>query len=61
MPNPRSKQPWNACDECGKFISYSDIAEGIATHVMVTPDSEKTRETFETLCSEHSNTERKAS
>jgi hypothetical protein len=40
------------CDVCGRFIKISDIGKG-ATHELVTPDAEGTRETFETLCAKH--------
>lgn len=45
---------WNRCDDCGKFISYKDFDEGKAVRVLLTPDSEFTREEYETLCKEHS-------
>ncbi len=41
------------CDECGEFVPYQDILEGRACHVMVTPDSHWTDETYKTLCGEH--------
>lgn len=44
---------WNKCDICGKFIAYEDFHNGKAKSVMITPDSELTKETFETLCPEH--------
>lgn len=42
------------CDECGRFISYDDLASGHATHKIVLPESVYTNETWETLCKEHS-------
>ncbi len=39
------------CDDCGKYISYTDIETGKAGRRMITPDSEFTAETYETLCS----------
>jgi len=45
-------EPWNRCDVCGKFISMDDFDHG-AVRELVYPDSEFTRETFETLCKEH--------
>jgi hypothetical protein len=41
------------CDECGRFVSYEDLINGRAVNKMVTPDSELTTETFETLCPKH--------
>jgi hypothetical protein len=38
------------CDSCGQFISCADLTKGFATHRLVTPDSEFSAETFETLC-----------
>ena len=50
------RDAWNRCDECGKFIPYEDFADGKASHKIVTPESLKTRETFETLCRNHAPT-----
>lgn len=44
---------WNRCDVCGKFIALHDFPER-ATRRCVAPDSEFTRETWETLCVSHS-------
>jgi hypothetical protein len=41
--------PWNRCDACGRFIPYEHF-DGRAVRRLVTPDSELTSETFETLC-----------
>ncbi len=38
------------CDNCGKFVSYKDIEKGYALSQLLTPDSEFTAETYETLC-----------
>jgi hypothetical protein len=38
------------CDACGCFVGWRDIESGAARHVLVTPDSEFTREEFETIC-----------
>jgi len=46
---------WNKCQKCGRIIPYSDIESGKAIHVMVTPDSEVSSETFKTLCRDHNN------
>ena len=40
---------WNRCDNCGKFIAYADFGNGAARR-LVTPDSEFSREEYETLC-----------
>ena len=50
----RMSQFWNRCDVCGQFISFDDFAEGIAIRKLDTPDSEFTKESYETLCKEHS-------
>jgi hypothetical protein len=34
-------------------VSYQDILDGKATHILVTPESLVTHETFETLCKQH--------
>lgn len=51
--------PWNRCDACGKFIPLSDFDKG-AVRSMVTPDSDRSRETWETLCRKHGLAERAA-
>lgn len=38
------------CDKCGHFIAKDDIVTGEAQHTCVTPESELTTETYETLC-----------
>lgn len=38
------------CDDCGQFIAVQDIYEGKASNVCVYPDSEFTRETWESCC-----------
>lgn len=43
---------WNRCDVCGRFIAMADFASG-AVRRLVYPDSELTRETWETLCCAH--------
>lgn len=45
-------EPWNRCDVCGKFVALDDFNHG-AIRKLVYPDSERTRETWETLCKEH--------
>jgi hypothetical protein len=44
--------PWNRCDVCGRFIAYADFADG-AARVLLTPQSDLSEETFETLCKDH--------
>jgi hypothetical protein len=43
---------WNRCDVCGRFIAIADFDNG-AVYRLVSPDSEFTRETWETLCRKH--------
>jgi hypothetical protein len=43
---------WNRCDECGKFIAHKDFDDG-ATRELISPDSEYSMETWETLCKKH--------
>lgn len=38
------------CDECGQFVSIDDLVTGKASHVIIVPESETTKETYETLC-----------
>lgn len=44
--------PWNRCDVCGKFIAMDDFARG-AVRDMITPDSDRSRESWKTLCIKH--------
>lgn len=48
--------PWNRCDVCGRFILLADFMrkDRPAIRRLLTPDSEFSRETFETLCPAHS-------
>lgn len=39
------RDPWNRCDCCGKFVAYNEVIR-----ILLTPDAEGTRETYETLC-----------
>jgi len=48
---------WNRCDVCGRFISLYDIEVGEAKRELVTPDSDRSSETYRTLCKEHANEE----
>jgi hypothetical protein len=38
------------CDDCGKFISIEDLIADIAIHRFVLPDSEFSKETYESIC-----------
>lgn len=40
---------WNRCDMCGKFIALNDFDAG-AIRRLLTPDSDWSREQYETLC-----------
>ena len=47
--------PWNnwaRCDVCGRFIPLDDFPDK-ATRRLVTPDSDRSSEEWETLCKEH--------
>jgi len=50
-------QPWNRCDECGRFISYADFANKRAFRVLVTPDSLLSREEWWTAHADCAKTE----
>ena len=45
-----SRDPWNRCDCCGKYISYADFASEQAVRWLITPDAEGTKETYGTRC-----------
>lgn len=49
-----------ACDDCGKFVKLTDIAEGKAVHSLYTPDSDLTREVYESYCAKCIEKNRKA-
>ena len=38
------------CDACGRFISFQDLENNVATHTMVLPDSDYSIETWESTC-----------
>lgn len=46
----RSREIWNRCSSCGKFISHKDFSTGKAKHILITPDSEYSKEEYSTLC-----------
>lgn len=45
-------EPWNRCDVCGRFIAFEDFDKG-AVRSCVTPDSDRSRETWDTFCIKH--------
>ena len=47
------------CTYCGKFVAYEDIAVGWATHIMVTPESAVSYETWVTECKKCKEKEKK--
>ena len=51
------RHDWNRCDVCGRFIALEDFERGAIRH-LIYPDSEFTRETWETLCRHHGQGER---
>ncbi len=46
----QTRDPWNRCVYCGKFISYADFASTKAVRWLITPDAEGTQETYGTMC-----------
>lgn len=38
------------CTTCGRFVGYEEFFDGKATIVMITPDSEFTKETWDITC-----------
>jgi hypothetical protein len=52
-------EPWNRCDDCGKFIPLSDFEGKGALRDLLTPDAEGTREEWITLCVKHNAIRRK--
>ena len=47
-----ARETWNRCDQCGQYIALADFGNG-AVRRLIFPDSEYTRETYETLCRKH--------
>ena len=45
------------CDICGRFIPIEHLVSKLALRKLLTPDSEYTMETYETLCQEHMTTD----
>jgi hypothetical protein len=43
---------WNRCDDCGRFIALGDFDNG-AIRRLIYPDSDRSVETWETLCRDH--------
>ena len=48
---------WNRCDVCGRFIPMADFGSG-AIRRLIYPDSDRTEETWETLCRRHADSAR---
>jgi hypothetical protein len=46
------RKAWNRCDVCGRFIAIQDFTDG-AVRRLIYPDSDRTVETWETLCRVH--------
>lgn len=44
---------WNKCDVCGRLIGYNDLEKGLAIRRMITPDSDVSEKSWETLCNKH--------
>ena len=40
---------WNRCEYCGQFIAHKDLDGVIGDHLLVTPDTDFTVETYETF------------
>ena len=51
----KTREIWNRCDICGKFISFEEFTNGDAYRVNILPDSDFSTETFKTLCKQHNN------
>jgi len=47
---------WNRCDTCGRFIAFDEFDDG-ASRKLLTPLSDFTSETYETLCRNCANSE----
>lgn len=41
------------CDVCGKFVGNVDLHMGRAVRRLLTPDSDRSYEEWETLCQKH--------
>ncbi len=54
-----TKQNAIKCNECGRFIKLEDLANGKASHSLYTPDSDLTREFWESYCPLHYEQNRK--
>lgn len=44
---PMSEAAWNRCDICGRFISMADFPDKATRHLL-TPDSDRSEEKYET-------------
>lgn len=38
------------CDQCGRFVNLQDLVNGNAMHCLCEPDSDLSRETWDSLC-----------
>ncbi len=47
LANMLTKNRHIVCDYCGKFISFDDLMNEKAAHYLLTPDSEVTKEDYE--------------
>lgn len=45
----RSRDIWNRCDYCGRFIGLNEFDAGTAVRHLLTPDSHRSVETYETF------------
>ena len=53
MTDEKHAERWNRCDACGRFISMKDLEDGFAVRRLMYPDSDVSREEYETLCERH--------
>lgn len=58
MPRSRQRMASLNCMRCGKFVRRSDVLSGKARHVMLTPDSHVSSESWDTLCAQCNKAER---
>lgn len=48
--------PWNRCDDCGRFIPLDDFVSGAARRVLLEPSSDLGTEQWATECKNHAPT-----
>lgn len=41
------------CDECGRFVGFTDLDAGLAVHKLISHDTEYSGETYVTYCRIH--------